>query len=472
MEYLRKPWKHQQTAIDKAKAVRDFALFMEMGTGKTLAAINIARHKYAESGVLRTLVLCPPVVISNWKEEWLANSKLEAKHIVCLGAKARKKYQPQTVHKVLVTNYEALLNKDFYAKLEAWAPQLIIYDESHKLKNPSSKRSKQCYKLTGNALHRYILTGTPILNDPMDAFGQFLVLDNGETFGKSFWAFRNKYFYDKNAGMPKHVHFPDWKIRPSAEAEISKLISDRSYRVKKLDCMDLPPLVQTTLFVDMAPEQKRMYDQMKKSLVAYLDDKACIASIALTKSLRLLQIASGFVSLEGDNENEERHFKKNPKDEALESILESAVGGGQKVIVWASFRRNYDSIRAVCQKMGVKSVELHGAVNQKAKDSAIHDFQRDPDTKVLIGHPASGGIGINLINSENNATVTVFYSRTYSLVDDLQAEARNHRGGAESYDKITRIDLVCRDTVDEFVLKALSDKVDMSERILEIGKYL
>lgn len=183
-----------------------------MGTGKTATAINIYRWKCAKAGrLLKALYLGPPIIVQNVKREFQTHSKVSDK-VVCLEGAGKKRaatvaQYPANKPAIFVTNYEALLMKDVYDQLVRWAPEVIIFDESHKLKNPQAKRTKQAIKLADLAQYHLILTGTPILNTPMDIFAQYRVMDRGETFGKNYYAFRAEYFYDKNIGMPADKSF-------------------------------------------------------------------------------------------------------------------------------------------------------------------------------------------------------------------------------------------------------------------------
>ena len=201
-----------------------------------------------------------------------------------------------------------------------------------------------------------------------------------------------------------------------------------------------------------------MYLQMKEDFIAYLDDKACVATLAITKALRLMEIVSGYAKLDDDSVHK---IKNTPRMEALKELLEQ-ITPNHKVLIWAVFKENYGQIRKVCDALKLKYVEVHGDIPNKDKYSAVDAFNSDPDCRVLIGHPGSGGIGINL----TAASYSIWFSRSFSLSFDLQAEARNHRGGSEIHEKITRIDLVTPGTIDELVLEKLANKEELGEQLL------
>jgi SNF2 family DNA or RNA helicase len=464
-----KLWEHQRQAVERAREVRDFALFLEPGTGKTGTTINILREKYnATRRVMRTLIFCPPVVIMNWKNEWAKFSKVPPRAVLPLVGSQKQRValmEKNPEARILIVNYEALLMADLMAAIEEWGPEILVMDESHKLKDSKAKRTKVATKLAdlSTVQHRYILSGSPVLNSPMDLFSQFRVLDCGETFSKNFFIFRATYFYDRNAGMPRDRYFPDWQIRPGAIEELNKRVLAKGMSVKKEDCLDLPPLVRQERYVELAPDQRKAYEEMKREFITYLNDKACVATMAITKALRLQQIVSGYIPLSDREGTQVSHaFKSNPRADALRDILEE-ITPNHKVLIWAVFHENYRHIREVCDGLGLRYVEVHGEIGSKEKFAAVDSFNNDPAVRVFVGHPGSGGIGINLVA----ASYSIFYSRSFSLEQDLQAEARNHRGGSEIHARITRIDLIAPGTIDEIVSKKLANKEEMGEKLLQ-----
>lgn len=488
MEFLIPPWQHQLETIEKAKSTEHWGLIWEPGTGKTGTTVNILRTKFnTHKRILRTLILCPLIVVRNWKDEFAKHSKLDPNLIVPLDSAGPKRlalfkenaWNPDGSPRgaIFVTNYEAIVvMKNLYEELLKWAPEVLVADESHKLKDIQSKRTKQAIKIVdGEVLrggggfkrppvrYRYVLTGTPVLNSPMDLFSQYRVLDGGKTFGKNFYIFRSEYFYDKNAAFKgRNAYFPDWQIKAGALEKINAKIYQYASRVLKYQCLDLPPLVKQVIKVGMTPEQTKAYSEMKKDFLTFIGEKAVVAELAITKALRLLQISSGYVKFE---DGDTKSFASTPKMEALREYLE-VLTPTNKVLVWAVFKENYAQIRRVCEELKIKYVEVHGEIPNKEKFEAVDRFNNDISVRVFIGHPGSGGIGINLIA----ASYSIFYSRTFSLEQDIQAEARNYRGGSEIHEKVTRIDLVTQDTIDELVVQALASKQTISEELLKEWK--
>jgi len=466
-------WQHQKQAIENAKDYTCYGLFFEAGTGKTRTMIEILRSKCIANGrLLKTLVLCPPVVMSNWKNEIGRFSKISTDDVILLKGTGSERYDLIMEHaqvekrpKIFVVNYESLLIEKVLKAFHWYGFDCIIADESHRIKSHDSKRTKCLLELAKKVKYKYILTGTPVLQGPLDLFTQFQFMDGGKTFepvGNSFFVFRRTYFYNKNAEAPSHVTWPDWTIRPGALEEIQQKISKLSMSVVKSQCLDLPELVKKTIPVELSKEQKKHYESMKNSFITFLGDKACTAQLAVTKALRLQQIVSGYITLE-DGTN--IHMKENPRLDALQEILEDlVVENGKKVIIWACWKENYKQIKSVLEKLNIIYREAHGDVPAKDRQEAIDSFCNFENIKVFLGNQGAAGIGINLVQ----ASYSIYYSRNFSLEHDIQSEARNYRGGSEIHDKVTRIDLVAQGTIDECILQALANKMEMSDKLLRV----
>ncbi len=461
-----KPWQHQIEGIKQASDKQGFAFFFQVGTGKTSTCINTLRLKYQTHGqILKTLILAPPIILENWKREFLMHSNIGPKSIEVLYGSQKERCQKMKSmgEKIVITNYESLTMKELLPLLKEWMPQVLVLDESHRLKDIKAGRTKAAIALSDIAHYKYLLTGTPILNNLMDIFTQFRILDNGRTFGQNFFGFRGRFFIDKNAGMPKQKYYPNWQPRQGAAEEINQLIKRKSMYVSKEDCLDLPPLVRQTIEVPLSPAQDKVYQEMKRDFIAFIESKAAVAELAIVKALRLQQIVSGFVNVEeGGGERSAHRFDDTPREKALKELL-SDITPAHKVLVWAVFKENYATIRKVCEELSLDYVEITGERTQKEKLEAVERMQKDPKCRVLIGHPGSGGIGVTL----TAASYMIFFSRSFSLEYDIQAEARCYRGGSEIHSKITRVDLVASGTIDEQVLKSLASKQNIGMSVLQ-----
>ena len=467
-------WNHQVEAIKRAETVKDLFLGMEMGTGKTRTAIEIMRRRFAKKErLMKTLIIAPIIVCDNWKKEWLMYSKINPHDILVLTASGAKRCK-QLIEacgdqlqrpKIIITNYQGLLIDDFFNLLKAWGPEILLGDESHKVKNHQSKTAKRMLSLADTAEQRLLLTGTPILNTPMDLWMQFRILDDGETFGKNFYSFRATYFRDANSGWSaKPNYFPKWEPTQETYERIQSKIKTKMVRVLKSECLDLPPLVRQELYVELSPEQRRIYNQMRDEYLAFVREQegkhpvTVTAQLAITKALRLQQILSGYVPTEQDGIVE---LENVPRLKVLEELLEELTPQ-HKVIVWACFKQNYKMIAKLCANLKIGYAEIHGDISNNKRIEEMDRFRTDTNCRVMIANQSAGGAGINLVE----ASYSIYYSKGFSLEHDLQSEARNHRGGSEVHEKITRIDLVSADTIDELINEALRNKQEISNVIL------
>lgn len=485
MKFKLQPYPHQMHGIELANKFNDVGLFWEVGAGKTGGMINILRQRYAEVGRLRrTLIISPLITLYNWKEEFNIHSYVDKKDIHVLTGTSKDKIKLFTAkamdsatkefdrNAIFVTNYESCISKNLYDLLLAWRPEIIILDEAHYIKNPKAKRSKAIIKLGDMADSRFILTGTPILNNVLDIYNLYRFLDKGETFGKNYHVFVNKYMEDENeAWKNKQGHFPKLVARTDTFGELSDKIYTKCHRVLKKDVIkDLPPLIKMTRLVELSPEQRKYYNEMDRDFITFVQERtaegdppAVVAQLAVTKALRLQQICAGYVSTEDGTEIE---IKSNPRlDYTKELLKEIVVEGKNQLILWCSFKHNYKTLGKLCVELGIDHGFLTGQQTLDQKQEAMNEFNAGT-TRVIIANRRAGGIGVNLIA----ASYSIVFSRNFSLGEEIQSEGRNHRGGSQIHEQIVKIDLAARDTIDERVLDALSNKQDISKRIIDIVK--
>jgi len=474
-KFKTQPYDWQLAAVHRGIDNDNFALFAEQGTGKTKALIDILRCRYAKrTRIMKTLILAPLITLQNWREEFGAHSFIRLNDIIVMkgtSAQKIKTFEKDTASgkaKILVTNYESLLSDKLYHLLLSWNIEILCLDEAHYVKNHKSKRSKKVSVIADRSIHKYILTGTPILNNVSDLYMQFRILDGGKTFGKSFYTFQGKYMMDMNEGWKgKQNYFPKFVANPSTFEELQTKMESSSVRVLKKDCLDLPPLIKQKIIVPLSPEQKKSYKEMERDLVTFIESKsdeprAVVAQLAIVKALRLQQIVTGFVP---DEDGKVHEFSKNPRLEIVSELLQQLVGD-HKVILWCSFRHNYKQLSRLCKSLGIEYGMITGEQSIDQKNDDIKRFRHSDSCRVVIANRRAGGIGINLIEAD----YSIVYSRNFSLNDELQSEARNHRGGSEVHEKIVKIDLVGENTIDEKVLTALQCKQDLSKSIIDVIK--
>jgi len=502
---------HQKKAFELHRILNGSGNYSEMGSGKTASAI-CAIHWHIEVGNIdNALVVCPKSVLRGWEEQIEFFSDLT--YISLVGNKQdrlRKLFEIE--RDVYLINYagtrimeEDLLKKGF---------NMVICDEAHRIKNPQSKQSKACYALGDQAEWKIALTGTPVLNSALDAFGVMRFIDS-TVFGESFYAFRNRYF--KNVG-PENSPIQIFVPRQGAEKLISDKLATRSVRYLKEECMDLP--VATHLpdrVVYLSTEQDRAYRSLQETLAAEINEyKKIKINHVLTLMLKLNQITSGWIK--DPSTGEITHFKTNPKFNELKEVIGEI--GKQSIIIWAYYKEdmklitNYygrcrkckESVNLVpedkCPKCHTpiehRCSEVQGSTKHRNAEIArfrytpeeraklrkkfieedglktheiraelgdpLPDGSEPPQSDIIVCQCVAASEGLNLQISN----YAVFFSRNWSLKDWTQALARNHRKGQTQ--KVTYINLVARmqngdETVDQKIVNALNKKEDLSKRI-------
>ena len=469
-EFETKPFDHQLSVIRDSWSEKYFALFMEMGTGKTKVVIDTMGILYEEEKINAALVIAPKGVFDNWvrKEIPVHLPKRIARNIVRWQPNITQKFQdelepfvldPFDGIKLFVMNVEAFsttkglqIAKVFLKKNPK---NMVIVDESTTIKNRKASRTKNIIALQNLSEYRRILTGSPVTKSPMDLFSQCEFLTPKCLGFNSYYAFQGRYANVQQRAMG-HRSF-NQIVGYRKLDELNLKLDQFSNRILKEDCLDLPPKLYIRRDVPLTMEQAKLYKQMKKLALAKLEngDLATTASV-LTQIMRLQQICCGFLQ---PDEGEIQPLENNRVDELI-SILEETQG---KSIIWASYTHDIKNIRnTLAEKYGEESVaSYYGETPQDERQNIVDKFQ-DPDSplRFFVGQPRTGGYGITL----TAANTVIYYSNSYDLEIRLQSEDRAHRIGQTN--KVTYIDLVSPDTIDEKILIALKSKIDIAGQVL------
>jgi len=469
-EFETKPFDHQLSVIRDSWSEKYFALFMEMGTGKTKVVIDTMGILYEEEKINAALVIAPKGVFDNWvrKEIPVHLPKRIARNIVRWQPNITQKFQdelepfvldPFDGIKLFVMNVEAFsttkglqIAKVFLKKNPK---NMVIVDESTTIKNRKASRTKNIIALQNLSEYRRILTGSPVTKSPMDLFSQCEFLTPKCLGFNSYYAFQGRYANVQQRAMG-HRSF-NQIVGYRKLDELNLKLDQFSNRILKEDCLDLPPKLYIRRDVPLTMEQAKLYKQMKKLALAKLEngDLATTASV-LTQIMRLQQICCGFLQ---PDEGEIQPLENNRVDELI-SILEETQG---KSIIWASYTHDIKNIRnTLAEKYGEESVaSYYGETPQDERQNIVDKFQ-DPDSplRFFVGQPRTGGYGITL----TAANTVIYYSNSYDLEIRLQSEDRAHRIGQTN--KVTYIDLVSPDTIDEKILLALKSKINIAGQVL------
>jgi len=320
-----KPYVHQLEAVDHFAPSNDAMLLWEMGTGKTGGGLLLMRMRFMqEQRFLKTLIVSPVVTLANWQNEIGIWTPIKPTNVIALLEGTGKK-KAEKVGKlnplegnIVILNYEALLTDELFEAIQKWGPEVIIGDEIHLCKAHNTKRSRAMAVLCDKAKYKILMTGTPILNSVKDIFMPFRIMDRGATFGTNIHVFMSKYMMDMNEGWNSRPgYFPKWVNNPKTFADLTERIYKKAIRKLKSECLDLPPLIEKTVLLDMGKEQKKAYVEMKRDFLTFVEDQkklgtpqAVTAQMALVKALKLLQIASGHVKTDKGDVIKVNHIDK------------------------------------------------------------------------------------------------------------------------------------------------------------------
>ena len=465
-KFKKKPYAHQLTALEKSWNRQTYAYFMEMGTGKTKVLIDNLAMLYDKGKVDGALIIAPKGVVGTWYNNeipahlpdhiddvtvlWQANiTKQQQEKLDCL-------FEPEENLHILIMNVEALSTtkgKDFAEKFLDSHNTLMAIDESTTIKNPNAKRTKNILKLSESAKYKRIMTGSPVTKNPLDLYSQCEFLDPWLLDYTSYYAFRNRYAEMKTM----HAHGRSIQVVDKFKnlGELSDTLKNFSYRVLKEDCLDLPDKIYMKRNIKLTPDQFKIYKQMKDQAIAMLNGKVTSTATVLTQLMRLHQITCGhFTADDGSTQP----ISNNRMDELM-GVLEETEG---KAIIWAHYQYDITNIiQNVVKKYGEGSiVDYFGLTPQEERQPNIKKFQDDPRWRFMVGTPSTGGYGITL----TAANTVIYYSNGYDLEKRLQSEDRAHRIGQQK--PVTYVDLICDDTVDEKIVKALRKKINIASEVL------
>ena len=465
-KFKTKPYAHQLTALEKSWNKETYAYFMEMGTGKTKVLIDNLAMLYDKGKVDGALIIAPKGVVKTWYEQELpAHLPNHIENVTVLwqpliNKKQQEKleslFEIETALQILVMNVEAFSTKkgvEFAQKFLNSHRTLMAIDESTTIKNPNAKRTKSIIALSDLSKYRRILTGSPVTKNPLDLYSQCKFLSPWLLDFSSYYAFRNRYAEMKTL----HMHGRSIQVIDKFKnlGELSDQLKGFSYRVLKEDCLDLPDKIFIKRNISLTPDQFKLYEQMKEKAMAVLNGKSVTTVNALTQLMRLQQITCGhFTADDGSTQP----IKNNRLSELID-ILDETEG---KAIIWAHYQHDIiNIIKEVVKVHGPGSiVDYYGLTPQSERQDNIRKFQDDPKCRFLVGTPSTGGYGITL----TAANTVIYYSNGYDLEKRLQSEDRAHRIGQKK--PVTYVDLICEETVDEKIVKALRKKINIASEVL------
>lgn len=479
------PYVHQVKALKKLLSTGwGGALLMEPRTGKTKVALDYASILHERGHVNRVIIFCPVGVMGVWEAE--IPKHCPVKHRITLWDKSGRKENDlprfgKDVLDFVIVNYDAastppdwrrsrkrgykgkiamfikdpvtdrnvevLPGKDgkypedsfrlrsrnrggryaFRDKIEGWSPQLVILDESHRIKSPTAKKSLMLHRLGPKVPFRVIMTGTVVTKKKRiyDVFSQWRFLNpmrfrhRGMMVPLNFTEFKEEYSVIRRMG---EMGYPKW-VRNKNEDRLHKLIHKDAFSVLREDCFDMPPLTEQLIPVHL-DESAEAYDQMAEDMVARIKTgEITEASIALVQGLRLRQLSGGLARTQPTKEHPKGRLViiGREKLQTIEDRLEDLMEAGEHVIIGASFRADIRRISKLCKKRGWKSWVVMGGVKVSERTRIVREFEQNPEGGVFIGNPAAASEGIDLRSS----AILIWYSLPQSWVHYRQYMDRN-----------------------------------------------
>jgi SNF2 family DNA or RNA helicase len=442
---------------------------MEMGTGKSKVLLDNIGDLYHQDKLNFALIIAPKGVYRTWVENEIPKHLSDSipRRIIRWSSTPNKKqtleinsvkehFNGLTLFVMNVESFSSLKGKlagEWLAK-KYGNKGLIAIDESTTIKNHKAKRTKTLTTIARGFWFKRILTGSPITNSPMDLYPQITFLGSRLIPFDSFYTFQARFsiLQKRNAGTHQFTQILGYKNLD----ELTEMIDPFTFRVLKKDCLDLPSKNYIVRYVSLTSEQVDWYNKIKKDAIVLLENDMVSVQSVITQMLRLQQIISGHVKSDDDKMYT---FPSNKLKELL-SILEEHDG---KVIIWSRFRHDIKEITTALQQVyGAGSAAAYfGDTPEEERVHIMQEFE-NPGSKLkyFVGNPSTGGYGLTL----NQANLTIYYSNDFNLANRIQSEDRNHRMNQDK--KVTYIDLVAEDTIDEKIVESLQKKITIGAKVL------
>lgn len=486
------PFAHQIKAFNMSMSLPHLGLLHEQGCGKTLTTVAILGRRFLDGEIKRVLIVAPLSVLQVWKNEFESKADYEVEVKLLIESMVRRgerlqEFSSDGLH-VAITNYEAIWRSPFYDALMNWKADMIIADESQRIKGISTNQSKGMHRLSKNTRYtlewqnknraiekivnngqpyRMILTGTPVTASPLDFWSQYKFLDPN-VFGGSYYAFARRYaVYGGYEGREI--------IGYQHKDELVQKAHSIAHRVSKMDALDLPPETNQELYCELEPQAMKTYKDMLDNNVAEIESELqdrgrLVATNVLTRLLRLQQITGGFIP-RSDTDGEIVKVS-DAKLNLLKETLTDLLVAGHKVVIFARFIPEIYEIKRMLEQpfKDVGQVDfgcIYGAVPYEERNANVARFQSDPDCRVFLAQIQTAGLGITL----HAADKSILYSLDFNYANYDQCKARLHRIGQEK--NVTHIHLLAKNTVDNSVYGVLKQKKSMADDVVDNWrKYL
>jgi len=320
----------------------------------------------------------------------------------------------------------------------------LVIDESSRFKDPSTKRFKALKKHLKGFSRRLILTGTPTPQGMQDLWSQVGILDLGSRLETSLTRFRDKYMTPDQMNRHTRVVY-SWKLKQGCDEVIKDKISDICFSLKAEDYLQLPSCTSLYHKIEIDKPIRAKYDELRKDMVVEVKKEKITAPTAAALANKLLQFTSGAVYNE-EGEPKEVH---RAKLEYLESIMEES---SSPTLVFYHFKHSLQRLRLLFPEAVVLD------------DDNIEAWRRG-EIRMLLAHPQSGGIGLNLQCNVGDTAQTVWFDLPWSSENYIQANARIYRQGQEK--PVIIHHLTVANSIDEQVVRVLDGKINLQDALLD-----
>ena len=428
-------------------ATRDLpyaALFHEQGLGKTKMALDLALHWLTSGAVDSVMVVTKKALVPNWERETKFHTNLRP--VVLSQDRRSNFYAFNRPGRLYLAHYEVMHTERGRLALFARARRLgVILDESQRIKNPSSKAAVALHSLGPLLARRVIMTGTPVANRPYDIWSQVYFLDSGESLGGSYSAFKSEMDFKKELGEHRGATVA-FENRLDGIYERIRHFAIRE--TKASTELGLPGKVIRNTPAHLESGQSILYEKYRRELAAEVIRDGLKswdeAEEILKRLLRLVQVASNPYLVDDGYEGTPGKFC------VLDSIVKGMPSSGPKAIIWTGFTGNVGRIARRYPQM--RPARVHGQLSIADRTRDLDRFMEDTDCRLLVATPGSAKEGLTLTVANH----ALFFDRTFSLDDYLQAQDRIHR--ISQTEECVVENLVAVGTIDEWVGELLSAK--------------
>lgn len=461
-KFLTKPWAHQLKALDYLYVRDTAALYTDMGTGKSKIMIDLIVNRGWET----VLIVCTKKGCQNWVKQFKFHCPdLDNYNILNLTTYStiekcevlKKELKHKTKRTILIVNYESIWRPPFADELLKKYVNIdcVICDESHRIKSPGSKCSRFLTKISKRVSHKYLVTGTPLAENPVDIYAQYRFLDP-TIFGTNLGTFKNRYL-NIDLGLSSQLGYEvlrkDQPYKNLDELR-EKMFSCAFYGKSEIK---LPKKHNILYHYDVDKKTEKMYNEIKNEGILVTEDGVLSVENVLSMSLRQQQILSGCIPITDENEEVVQTIINNDRREVLRELLEG-LPKDEPVVIFAKFRCDFNQIKEVCKELERGYSEISGV------EDTEKDWQAGKTSIVAVQY-ASGSESIDL----TRAHYCIYYSLTHSLALYLQSKKRIHRPGQTH--TVTYYHIVAQlskgKSVDETIMTALKEKKSVVDYIVK-----